>query len=77
MVATATGALPWVLETTGGGVVVPERDPAALAAAIAGLRDDPARARSLGEAGRTGALAAFSTDVAAAALAGALDAFRG
>ena len=77
VVATATGALPWVLETTGGGVVVPERDPAALAAAIAGLRDDPTRARSLGEAGRTGALAAFSTDVAAAALAGALDAFRG
>ena len=53
VVATATGELPWVLSTTGGGVLVAERDVAALAAALASLRDDPAGAAALGAAGAT------------------------
>jgi glycosyltransferase involved in cell wall biosynthesis len=69
VVATETGALPWVLATTGGGVLVAERDPAALAAAIDTLRQDPAATAALGAAGREGAIAAFSTEAVAAQLA--------
>jgi glycosyltransferase involved in cell wall biosynthesis len=76
VVATATGSLPWVLSTTGGGVLVPERDPAALAGALGRLRDDPAATRALGLAGREGVVAAFSTGVVAAGLRGLLERVR-
>jgi glycosyltransferase involved in cell wall biosynthesis len=76
VIASSSGALPWVLSTSGGGVLVPERDPAALAAAIGGLRDDRARARALGGAGRAGALASFTTDVVARSLASLLERVR-
>jgi glycosyltransferase involved in cell wall biosynthesis len=42
------------------GLLVPAGDPAALAAAIAGLLADPERRRRLGEAGRQRALKEFS-----------------
>jgi glycosyltransferase involved in cell wall biosynthesis len=43
---------------------VPPRDPAALASAIRGLLDDPARAEAMGAAGRTHA-ATYSVRLAA------------
>jgi glycosyltransferase involved in cell wall biosynthesis len=43
------------------GLLVPPRDPPALAAGIGALLGDPARARALGAAGRRLVLARFST----------------
>ena len=45
-------AFPEIVEATGGGVVCEPGDPTALAVAIEDLLLDPARARTLGEAGR-------------------------
>jgi glycosyltransferase involved in cell wall biosynthesis len=73
VVASSTGSLPWVLSVVGGGVLVAERDPRALAGALGQLRDDPGAARALGEAGREGVRQAFSTPVVAARLADVLD----
>jgi glycosyltransferase involved in cell wall biosynthesis len=50
VIGSDSGAIPEV--TGSGGVIVPERSPAGLAAAIRGLRDDPEAARRLGEMGR-------------------------
>jgi glycosyltransferase involved in cell wall biosynthesis len=50
LVATAVGGLPELLGD--GAALVAAEDPAALAAAVAGLLDDPAAAASLGERGR-------------------------
>lgn len=72
VVAASTGELPWVISVTGGGVLVAEREPAALAAALAGLRDDPVASRALGRSGRDGVRRSFTTPVVAAALAGVL-----
>jgi glycosyltransferase involved in cell wall biosynthesis len=55
-----------VLGTTGGGVVVPERDPAALARAIAAAAADRGGTAALGHAARERALAVFATPVVAA-----------
>jgi len=53
VVAAAHGGLPEILRDGETGVLFPPGDHRALAAALAGLRDDPARARRLGEtAGR-------------------------
>jgi glycosyltransferase involved in cell wall biosynthesis len=49
------------------GLLVPLRDPAALAAAIAGLANDPQRCRRLGEAARLRAIAEFTVERVAAA----------
>jgi glycogen(starch) synthase len=48
VVVTRTGGLPEVVEHGHTGAVVPPADPAALAAAVGGLLDDPARGRQLG-----------------------------
>lgn len=74
--AMATG-LPVVATDVGdarrilgeGGCIVPPRDPAALAAAIARLRDDPAARRAMGKAARRRIEQEFS-------LQGSLDAFQ-
>ena len=50
VIGSDSGAIPAVIG--GGGVVVPERNPAALAAAIRKLRDDPALRDRMGAVGR-------------------------
>jgi glycosyltransferase involved in cell wall biosynthesis len=45
-------ALAELLGSDGAGLLVPPGDPAALAEALAGLRDDPRRRAEMGEAGR-------------------------
>jgi glycosyltransferase involved in cell wall biosynthesis len=52
VVACRAAAVPEVVRDGETGVLVPPRDPAALARALADLLRDPARARALGEAGR-------------------------
>lgn len=51
VVATAVGDVPRVV-VPGTGVVVPSRDPAAIAAAVQQLLDDPMRMRALGTGAR-------------------------
>jgi glycosyltransferase involved in cell wall biosynthesis len=69
VVGSSSGEIPWIIDTTGGGRVVPEGDVAALASALGELHDDPALRRSLAEAGRLGVQRHLSPGVAAAALA--------
>ena len=64
VVATAVGGLPTAVHDGVTGLLVAPRDPAALAAAIQRLLDDPLLAKSLGEAGRAHA-ATFSVRLAA------------
>lgn len=49
VIGSNSGAIPEVIGE--GGLVVPERDPKALAAAIAALASDPPRAREMGRSG--------------------------
>jgi MMP alpha-(1->4)-mannosyltransferase len=65
VVATAVGAVPEVL-TPETARLVPPSDPAALAAAIQGLLEDPAARRRLGEAGCARMRAEFDWSVAGA-----------
>jgi glycosyltransferase involved in cell wall biosynthesis len=48
VVATAVGALPELVRTGGGGVLVPPDDPEAMAKAIATLAEQPDARRELG-----------------------------
>jgi len=59
VVATAVGAVPEVV-TPEVGLLVPPRDPAALARAIQALLDDPARRERMGAAGRERMVRHFS-----------------
>jgi glycosyltransferase involved in cell wall biosynthesis len=52
VVATDVSGLPLAIEDGRSGLLVPEKDPQALARATASLLADPAKARELGEAGR-------------------------
>ena len=52
LVATSAGGIGDVVENGRTGVIVPERDAAALAGAIDGLLTDPGQALALGSAGR-------------------------
>ena len=52
VVASDVAGLPLAVADGETGLLVPERDPAALAAAVGGLLADPERARRLGAAGR-------------------------
>jgi glycosyltransferase involved in cell wall biosynthesis len=56
VVAPARGAFPELAARCGGVRLVQPGDPAALAAALAGLAGDPARAAALGREGREGVL---------------------
>jgi glycosyltransferase involved in cell wall biosynthesis len=60
VVATAAGGIPEVVEDGKTGLLVPPRDPRALADALHVLLTDEARARALGAAGRRRFLASFS-----------------
>ncbi len=68
VVATRTGSIPELVDER-SGILVADRNPEALAAAIATLAADPARRRVLGEAGRARVLADFATERTTAELA--------
>lgn len=55
LVAAAAGSLPEVVDAPAGGRLVPPGDPAALAAAVASLLDDPAARATLTESARRSA----------------------
>ena len=58
--ASRAGALPEVLERSGGGSLVPRDDPEALATAIRILLEDPARRDRLARRGRERVVEHFS-----------------
>jgi starch synthase len=60
VVASAVGGIPEVVDNGRTGLLVPPSDPAALAAALNRLLDDPELARQMGIAGRQRAVAEFS-----------------
>ncbi|TME08883.1 MAG: glycosyltransferase family 4 protein [Chloroflexi bacterium] len=63
VVASAVGGLPEVVENGNTGILVPPRDPEALAAALIRLLDSPQRARQMGSKGRERATREFSPKV--------------
>ncbi len=52
VVATAVGGLPYLIRDGENGFLVPPGDEAALRGRLVALRDDPMRARAIGEQGR-------------------------
>jgi glycosyltransferase involved in cell wall biosynthesis len=60
VVVTDSGAMPEIVDHGRCGLIVPKRDHAALAAAIARLLDDPALRQRMGRAARHRATTAFS-----------------
>jgi alpha-maltose-1-phosphate synthase len=62
VIASRIEAIPEIVSDGETGVLVPPRDPAALAAALSSLLADPARARHLGAAGRARAAERFGWD---------------
>jgi glycosyltransferase involved in cell wall biosynthesis len=66
VVATAVEAVPEIVVQGETGLLVPPRDPAAIADACAALLGDPGRARRMGEAGRARVAERFGWDHAAA-----------
>lgn len=59
VVSCRTGGVPEAVDDGVSGLLVPERDPAALSAALGQLLDDPERARRMGAAGRARVEALF------------------
>ena len=68
VVGSSSGEIPWVIETSGGGVVYPEGDVSALAAALVAMYDDPAARERFARVGREGVEEHFAPRVAARAL---------
>lgn len=68
VVAARTGPLEEAIADGTTGLLVPPRDPEAMAAAVAGLLDDPDRRRAMGRAGRKRAAERFSLAACARAL---------
>lgn len=66
IVGSRSGEIPWVVG--GGGIIVPEKNAHALAAALDRLVGNPALRRRLGAAGRKRALANFTWSHSAAGL---------
>ena len=71
--STAAGGIATVVEDGQTGVIVPERDARALAAALGGLIQDPHRGASLGQAGRALVQGRFGWESAAARFEAAYD----
>ncbi len=69
LAATRAGGIPEAVVEGVTGLLVPPRDPAALAAALACLIGDPALRAELGKAGRARATAEFGVDSCVAAYA--------
>lgn len=67
VVGSDSGEIPWVIEATGGGLVFPEGDSAALAERLTRLRDDPELCAELASRGRRAVEARFSATAAARA----------
>lgn len=65
VVGSDSGEIPWVVETSGGGLTFPEGDPAALAERLAALHADAPWRGRLAAAGREGVLRHFAPIVAA------------
>lgn len=66
LVSTPAGGIATVVESGRTGLIVAERDAAALAAAIAALAQDPPRRVHIGEAARAAAVARFGWELVAA-----------
>ncbi len=73
LVATPAGGIATVIEHDRTGILVPERDPAALARAIAALAGDPPRRIRIGDAARAEAIARFGWAFTAARFEAAYD----
>jgi glycosyltransferase involved in cell wall biosynthesis len=74
VVASAAGALPEVVGSDGeAGILVPPRDPRAMAAAIGSILADPERAERMGHAARRRIERVFRWSDAAAGLAAVLE----
>ncbi len=69
VVGSESGEIPWVIGTTGGGVLFPEGDAAELARQLEHLRSEPELGRRLADHGRRQVEEVFGV----AAVAGALD----
>jgi glycosyltransferase involved in cell wall biosynthesis len=52
VIGSDSGEIPWVINTTGGGLVFPEGDVETLARGLSDLREDPARREDLASTGR-------------------------
>jgi glycosyltransferase involved in cell wall biosynthesis len=72
VIGSDSGEIPWVIGATGGGVTFREGDDAALAAAIAALRDDPRDRARMGDEGRRRVAEMFAVEAVATALEDAL-----
>lgn len=73
VISTPLGGVPEMVEPGITGELVPERDPAALSAAIEKLIDDSGRARRLGEQGRQRTREKFSIQTSTRQLRGLFD----
>jgi glycosyltransferase involved in cell wall biosynthesis len=72
VVGSSSGEIPWVVGSTGGGLLFPEGDVAALRERLERLRADPQLRARLAETGRRAALERFSVRRVAADLDRAL-----
>ncbi|MDQ6805690.1 MAG: glycosyltransferase family 4 protein [Actinomycetota bacterium] len=72
VIGSSSGEIPWVVESTGGGVVFPEGDVDALCRALVELRDDPHLRSRLARSGRSAVEERFSVPAVARALSAAL-----
>lgn len=77
VVGSDSGEIPWVIDSTGGGLVFPEGDIRALRDALVRIRDSPGLGRELAERGGERAKAQFSVEAVARELDLALRAAAG
>jgi glycosyltransferase involved in cell wall biosynthesis len=68
VVGSDSGAIPWLIELTGGGCTFPEGDVERLAAALTRLRGDPELRRELAARGRAEVARRFTVSAATDAL---------